>query len=84
MHLVDRIEQLLREPVITNRSIEALGIGILLRLTGLNVFDQDSIFTGPCLHSATDVFGIVIAPNYSLFPAQADDLLQRPDQSLCR
>ena len=82
LHLIDRIEQLLREPVITNRSIEALDISILLRLSGLNVFDLDAVFTGLCLYRATDILWSVIAPNDPWLPSPANDLLQRPDQSL--
>jgi hypothetical protein len=83
LHLINRVKQPLGQPVITNGSIEALDIGILLRLSGLNVFDPDSVFAGPGLHSTTDILGAVIAPYHLRFPAPADDLFQRPNQSVC-
>ena len=81
-HLINRVEQLLRQPVVANGSIEALGVNILMWLTWMNVFNPDSVFTGPYLNSAIDVFRAVIAPNYPRFATPADDLLQRPYQSL--
>ncbi len=84
LHLINRVKQLLRQPVITNGSIEALDVGVLLRLARLNVLDSDSVFAGPGLHSTTDILGAVIAPYHLRFPAPADDLFQRPNQSVCR
>ena len=84
LHIVNRIEQLLRQPVVTNRSIKAFNVGILLRLSWLNVFDSDPVLTGPGLHSTADILGPVVAPYHLRFPAPADDLFQRPNQSLCR
>ncbi len=73
LYLIDRIEQLLRQPVIANGSIETLDISILLRLSGLNVFDSDPVFAGPSLHRAADILWAVIASNHSRLATPADD-----------
>ena len=84
LYIVDRIEQLLRQPVITYGSIEALDRDVLLRLSGLNIFNLDSVFIYPGLHSTTDILWSVVAPNHSLHAAPANDLFQLPNQSPCQ
>jgi hypothetical protein len=61
-HIIDRVEQLLRQSVITNGAIETLYIRILLRLAWLNVLDSDPVFAGPSLHCTADILWPVIAP----------------------
>jgi len=63
LHLINRIEQLLRQPVIANGSIEALTVGVLLWLAGLNVFHPDAVFARPGLHCTADIFRPFVAAN---------------------
>jgi hypothetical protein len=81
LHLINRIEQLLRQPVIANGSIESLNVCVLLRLPRLNLFDSNSLATCPRLHSTADIFRPVVAANDVRFPTLANNLLQRPNQS---
>jgi len=60
LHLVDIIEQVLRQPFIADRSIEALDISVLLRLPRLDVFDPDALALSPGLERGTNVFRAVV------------------------
>ena len=84
LYLVDTVEKFQRKPTIAKSPIESLDISGLLRLPALNVFNLYSVFVCLGLHSTTDIFWFVIAPNNPKFPSPADDLLQRPNKSLSR
>jgi len=44
LDFVERLEQVIGEPVVTNRPVGALNVGILLGLAGLDEIDADTAF----------------------------------------
>jgi len=72
------------QPVITDRSVIALHIGILLRFTGLNVIDADALFLCPRDELVADVLRTVVAANSLWLTPPLDELLERADHSVCR
>ena len=84
LHLGQRIELVLRQPVVAYSAVEALVISVLLRLAKLDIFDPDALFLGPALERATDVFRPVVAAYNAGLAAAFDDLLQAADYPQCR
>ena len=63
------------EPIITHGSVVALDIGILLRVSGLNVDNRNASLGGPFEHRFTDVLGTVTASLTSRLAAPFSDLV---------
>ena len=63
-YLGQRVDFILRQPVVAHRAVEVFDISILLRLPGLNVFGPDILLFGPALQLAVDVFQPVV-PAYN-------------------
>ena len=59
-HLVEVAPIILGQPLVANRSIEALHIGILLGLSRLDMFYANALATGPVQQRSADVFGPVV------------------------
>ncbi len=56
----DCIKAILREPFISHSSIKSLDVGVLLRLSGLDIFHPDSLSVRPLNECRTDVFRAVV------------------------
>ncbi len=67
-----------------NGSIIAFDISILLRLARLDMLDRDITIFGPFQKLVADVFRAVVDPNACRLAAPFDDLVQAPDDALCR
>lgn len=65
-----------------NRPVVALDIGVLLRLSGLDVGQGDALLLGPDCQRGTDVFRAVIDPDRQRFAAPFNDLVQGSDDPL--
>ena len=74
--LLDGFDDVLVEPFVPDRAIVALDVGVLLRLTGLDVLDRDAQFLSPDQQLATDVFRAVVDPYGAGFAAPFDDPVQ--------
>ncbi|MNG11396.1 hypothetical protein D3C84_949380 [compost metagenome] len=72
------------QPVITHGAVVALNIGILLRITRLNVFQADTLFFGPQRQLRADVLRAVIAADGLWFTPPLNHLLQCAHHSLGR
>ena len=59
-----------------NRAIVALDIGVLLRLSRLDVFDVNAVRLSPYLEQTTDIFWAVINTNDLRRAPPFDDLVQ--------
>jgi len=76
LDFVERLEQVMGEPVVTNRPVVALNVGILLRLAWLDEIDTDSAFCGPRQGHCADVFRTVGASNGFQLAAPFDDSVE--------
>ncbi len=84
LHLVDAVEVILGQPLVTHGPIEPLDVRILLRLAGLDVLDLDPSPVSLGLELAADVLWAVVAPDRQRLAAPRDDLLQASDHAQCR
>ena len=69
-------EHVMGEPVITNRPVVALNVGILLGLAWLDEIDADAAFCGPRQGHCADVFRTVVASNGFQLAALFDDSVE--------
>jgi len=58
--LINRSEQVLIEPIVPDRPVVALDIGVLLRLSGLDVLDAYLVPLGPGSQRLADVLRTVV------------------------
>jgi hypothetical protein len=65
-------------------AVVALDVGILLRLSGLDVAQGNSLRFGPSNQFATDIFRSIIHTNGERFAAPLDDLVQAADDAFSR
>ena len=70
------------EPVVADRPVVAFDIGVLLRVTGLDVIQPDASAFGPGDKGSADVFRAVVAANDLRLAAPLDDLIQCPYHAL--
>lgn len=84
LDFLDRIEQIVRQPVISDSPVVALDIGILLRAARLNEFQLDDALTCPCHGDGADVLRAIVAAYGLGRTAPLDDLFQGPDDAFCR
>ena len=76
LDFVERLEQVMGEPVVTNCPVVGLNVGILLGLAGLNEIDPDTAFCGPCQGHCADVFRTVVPSNGFRLAAPFDDSVE--------
>ncbi len=60
LNFLNRIEQVLSQPVITDRTVVAFNIRVLLQFAGLDKFQPDPAFFGPLLKQFTNVFRTIV------------------------
>jgi len=80
-NLIEMAPKVLRQPFISDRPIESLDIGILLRLTVLDVLELNPGLLRPAGDRPTDIFRSLTTSNRVRIPAPGDDLSQSPDDS---
>ena len=70
MGLIEAQEHVLIEPVISDCSIVALNISILLWVSGLDEHERNAVFLGPFGKGMADIFrAIITAARFSFFRA---------------
>src|SRR5690606_6818448 len=84
LNVIDIIPVILGEPLVAYRSIESLDVGVLLRLTWLDIFKLDIPLGSPSDDGRTQVFRAVITAYCQRFSAPANDLLERADHAFRR
>jgi len=77
LYLLDGVEDELSEPLLTNRPVVALDVGILLGLAGLDVEDADTALLRLGLQLATDIFRPIVDAYAHWLSAPFDDLVKR-------
>ncbi len=75
----DGFEQIVRQPIVSNRSVVSLDAGVLLRLSWLNELQLDSSLLRPVPERVADVFGAVVATNPRWTALPLNDLIQGAD-----
>jgi hypothetical protein len=60
LYILHRVEQFLPQTAVPNRTTETRDEGVLLWLSGLDVFDPNSVPIHPSLYCATKVFSLII------------------------
>lgn len=61
LDVLDAIEQVMGQPVVSHGSVIPLNIGILLRLARLNEFEVDAATLRPHSKRSTDVFRPILS-----------------------
>lgn len=61
LNLGDRIEEVVAKLVVAHGAVEALDVGVLLRLAGLDVIEANAVFLRPLGQRLTDIFGPIVA-----------------------
>ena len=74
----------LRQPLVADCPVEALHVGILLGLAGLDVLNVDATRACPVQQRGADVLGPVVAADHSRLAAPGHDLRQRADHAMRR
>jgi hypothetical protein len=60
LDLGDRLEQVVAEPVVAYGAVEALDVGVLLRLSRLNVIEPNAVPLRPLGQRLADIFRSVV------------------------
>lgn len=77
--MLDRFEQVLVEPFVSHRSVEAFDVGILLWLAGLDKPQVDTALHRPGAELGTDIFGPTIGlDDFRLASLTPSPLLGQP------
>ena len=74
--LLNSFKDVLVQPFVSYRAAVALDIGVLLRLSGLDVLDMNAHLFSPCHQLAADIFRAVINPNNQRPASPLDDPVQ--------
>lgn len=75
------MEQVACKPGVANGPVLALDVGVLLRISCLDVMQCNAFLFGPRVQRSTDVFRAVIAAYRNWLAASFDDLLQASDHT---
>ena len=81
MGLLDVFDDVLVEPLMPDCAVVALDVGILLRLSGLDMQDGNPMFLGPFHQLFTDVFRAIVDPDRKRPPALCNDAIKRTDDA---
>ena len=82
--LLDAFDNVLIQPFMPNRSVIALNIRIVLRLSRLDMLDRDVVLFSPLQQLAANVLRSVINPNAFWSTPPLDDPVQASDNPLSR
>ena len=84
LHLFDTVEVIPPKPFRAHSPVVSLDIGVLLRLSRLDIEQSDPGVLRPSLEPAADVFGAVIHTNGQRLPTPCDDLVEGTDNAFGR
>ena len=79
--LLDLFNDALVQPFMSNCTVVALNVDVLLRLPELDVLDGNTLFLSPFRQLATDIFGAIIDPNILWFSTPFDDPIEAANNS---
>ena len=83
LSLLDGFDDVLVVPFMPDSAIVTLNIGVLLRLSGLDVLDGDALFLCPYSERLADVFGAIVDPDHAWFSAPFNDPVEAASDPLC-
>ena len=84
LHLLNRCKNILVQPVVPDRPVIALHIGILLRLSGLDEEQRNFVLFRPGRQLVGDVFGAIVRPDGIGPAAPLDDLIEGANDTFRR
>lgn len=79
--LIDAHKHVLIKPVISDCSIIALHISILLRVSGLDEHERNAVFLGPFGQGIADIFRAIVTADRFRFSAPLNDLIKGSDNT---
>src|SRR3990167_7171292 len=84
LHLSNRLEQIMPQPVVTHRAVVAFDVGVLLWISWLDILQANAVLFRPEHKLAADVLWAVVTTDGLWFTAPLDDLIQCAHHSLRR
>ncbi|MNR51429.1 hypothetical protein D3C85_1711020 [compost metagenome] len=82
LHLGDRLEQIMPQPVVTHRAVVALDVGVLLWISWLDVLQANPVLFRPQNKLTADVLRAVVTTDGLWFATPLDHLIQRTHHAL--
>lgn len=79
LYLLYVFDDVLVEPFVPDCAVVSLDVGVLLRFSGLDVLDGDTLLLSPFHELTTDIFRAIVHTNSARFSAPFDDTFQAPD-----
>jgi hypothetical protein len=73
LDFVERLEQVMGEPIVANRPVLTLDVSVLLRLAGLDEIDANAALCSPRQGHRADIFRTVVAADRFRLAALFDD-----------
>ena len=81
LNLLDCCKHVLIQPFMPDRSVVTFDIGVLLRLSGLDMLQGDTSVFGPLRQAAADIFRAIIDPDRVWFPSPPDNPVERSNDA---
>ena len=75
---IEAVKEMLIEPVISDCTVIAFDVGVLLWIARLDLLQGDLLLFGLVLQSMADILRSVVAPQFFWFASLFDDPLQSP------
>jgi len=82
LDLGDRLEQVVTEPVVAYGSVESLDVGVLLRLSRLDVIEPNAVLLCPFGQRLADMFRSIVAADRRWLASPFDHLFERAHDPL--
>jgi len=83
--LLDAVDDVLVQPFVPDGAVVALNVSVLLRLTRLDMGQDDALFLSPLQQRMTDLFGAVVVYADGLgLAAPSDDVVEALDDPVGR
>lgn len=84
LDFLDGLEQVLPQPVIAHCPVVTLDIGVLLRITGLDMLKPNAALLRPSTQAPADISRTIVAANDFGSAPPLDDLLQGTNDAFSR
>ena len=76
LNVLQCVEQVLSQPVVTHRAVVTLNVGILLRIARLNKYQLNALVLCPHSKLVADVLRTIITSNRAWFSTPFNDQIQ--------
>lgn len=82
LRLVNRLEQVVPQPIVANGPVVSLDVGVLLWIARLSVIESHAVLADPFSHRLANVLRSVVPANRFGFTPPLDNLIQRANHTL--